>query len=503
MGQDFETMRILVVEDNQEWRSNLREMYERIDGCHCETGSATTVDEAREMLRKGTWDLLSLDINLGTDEELQQAPPKELYRYCGLTLLEDAAKKNWVRGVIVISGVQFEDFRSAEDEDLAELDDTIKNLFPNAVCLTKLPKVTIERNIFNFRQRISAQRLISLASPAYVLDIRGAQHYTSDPQVVISTKTSPVTQKACDAKYSEFLYRLARQSRIGRRRLSADELIDIHPDLPNSAQRIVDDVRRYLSSNGINWRLIFAGTVRTGLYLHDSIRLVSVEHMKYTLMIEDSDNTEDVCVSIEFGRGRAKQTRPFNGPDAMLLMFLRGVHENITFVPAERVCQCYGQSIAGLSPQEIRKTARRLISEFETRLRTGDFPIDPDALLRGNDVGVGWRLAENVHIPSASVYAVPSTLMDSNACDECASGVNEKDDYKEFLHRYLAFIKKNAVQLFGDRDERECTLLLFHWWRGELDKGAQQVKLTFEDAENKIVTLRTKWKELGGPSLED
>jgi len=172
-------LRVLVVEDQDQWRRAIINMYKDILGKdRCTAHSAETAEEALEMLEQGGYDLLSLDINLSAHAKGGN----------GMDVLEDAAAEGLANGVVVITGAAYDEELEAAIFDAGNrkvarvaLGPYVSNWFEGKnTVLLKDPDDPIEQQVAFFKRHLTAELLKKLAAadeeppavqPPYTLDI--------------------------------------------------------------------------------------------------------------------------------------------------------------------------------------------------------------------------------------------------------------------------------------------------------------------------------------------
>lgn len=132
-------MKILIVEDEEEWRNGLESLFKASFGDSSEVRTASNATDAARLLDRGGWDLLVLDILLGGTD--------------GRSLVRRAAERWACRAVIVITGMQAGDPIETELPDgsrsVVMLRDYVERYFPGrkSQCLTKNRKGTLAQNL--------------------------------------------------------------------------------------------------------------------------------------------------------------------------------------------------------------------------------------------------------------------------------------------------------------------------------------------------------------------
>ena len=192
MSKKKQNTRILVVEDNGEWRRALVDMYKSILGDrNCTVLSAETPQEAIDMLEDGDYQLLSLDINLSTHAEGGN----------GMDVLEEAAGRELVNGVVVITGVMHDEKLEVAIPDKDRLltaqialGDYVNSWFvgPERNCvLYKRPIIPPAEQIEDLQAKLPAERIRALVAPKGAAPSFPPPYYlsfhtqTSPPRVVV------------------------------------------------------------------------------------------------------------------------------------------------------------------------------------------------------------------------------------------------------------------------------------------------------------------------------
>ena len=181
--------RVLVLEENAEWREALAGMYRSILGHRGEVIVASDTAVAERQLKRQPVDVLSLDLNLSEGRAGSEGPL--LCDTGRLQLIEVAAKRRWAAGVILITRSEAEDgdgrsrdSSPADEEKLNEAtvspDEFVRRRFDErGLVLNKPARWDLPTTISRFEELIR-RRLPDLARPGYTLQFGGT---TYEPRV--------------------------------------------------------------------------------------------------------------------------------------------------------------------------------------------------------------------------------------------------------------------------------------------------------------------------------
>ena len=504
--QTAKQISILIVEDDHNWHHSLRNMYEEILKNKCIVKIAKTVSEAEEMLSAEDYDLLSLDINLGDNITPDSNGFKPQAN--GLDLLAKAARKNWVNGVIVISGILTDEkVRQIIHKDqigavITGLHSEVERFFPGFnLTLHKNPQLNepnwYENNISEYKKTLTPQILNDLASPSYILDVSGAEYNVLKPKASISSKSlSGKKPTQLHDKFARFLYLLARKMRTKNDdgRVTGDELLEIFQSTKTS-QIAIDSVKKELRNKFIDTDLLIEGTPKKGFSLNDSVIIKGVDaKFKETYILEFATgyDARDTAVKIGFHRNRKKCERSFTGDDAMFLLELAN-QANVESLAAKIVCKRFGHDISGADDKVILETARRLIADFSNRLCDHKLTIEPYKLICAASDGSGWILNDDyVQVKNSSSY-IHRTGLDERKLSKSQSkkdpviDIDDKIDAEDFL-------KKHENE-FGKMHADWISNLLNG---SSLHDIANDYNREPDEVEDEINSLKAKWKILAG-----
>ncbi|MBC8359425.1 MAG: response regulator [Candidatus Aminicenantes bacterium] len=165
-------IKVLVVEDDANWKEALCQMYKQIIP-QCHVNSASSGIDALRMIENGEkFDLLSLDINLGITHPKTEVghPDLNVYGADGRSVLRRAHELNACKGLIVITGLAYDTTLALVIPDLEEskrvrmtLHAYLQDLFPGKnLYLKKYPESKIPESIRVFMKALSCKRLLSL-----------------------------------------------------------------------------------------------------------------------------------------------------------------------------------------------------------------------------------------------------------------------------------------------------------------------------------------------------
>ena len=197
-------MNILVVENEAQWRMALKDMYLRALGRGSHTVEvAGSIAEARNALRVGRHDIMSLDINMALTTP--QAGAGSTVDACGLDLLHYAHRQGKAEAVIVISGCTWDTKLAwvidSEDEEIeirANMAGILESTFGNRGRFFPKPDpalVSMEASIAVWQNTITKGYLHSLAeggllATPYVLD---PGHAVYPEEIVVKSRDGIVT----------------------------------------------------------------------------------------------------------------------------------------------------------------------------------------------------------------------------------------------------------------------------------------------------------------------
>jgi hypothetical protein len=261
-------IRVLILEENQQWRKGLAEMYATILGHHGEIRTASDHPLAERMLRKQPVELLSLDLNLAPGARERASEPLK----CDsgrLQLIEIAANKHWAKAVVLITraGAGGEDrFVLCDQDKLNEATvsphEFVRRRFSEKGLVLNQPSHwDLATSLTHFEELIR-RRLPELARTGYTLRFGGTAH---DPRVSIEADRRQVT--ALEGNDALLLASLVMVERAGeflsdrsvveiyRGRAEAESLTPEH--ITRLAQREIDSLRRRLQRRGANDRALF------------------------------------------------------------------------------------------------------------------------------------------------------------------------------------------------------------------------------------------------------
>lgn len=506
---------ILIVEDKEVWANKLRTMYEDILGTDCLVRIADTYGKAEDMLkdRKQDWDLLSLDINL---EDAN-----------GLDLLEMARQTNWVKGAIVISGIEFDmGHIPIPSEEVAQLrvklPTEVQEIFPGAMLLSKNPlsyspdvdsvndPEVIDKIIEAFKKDLTADILRELASPSYKLDVSEAEYDVVEPRVSIALKSSPKKTTLITGKYARLLYLLARKkkTREDYGRVSKYELLSIFFHT-TTAQSTIDSVKRHLHTKGIDPSFVIEGSPKIGYSLVDTVECSGVDRKfepNYTLVVNQGYGPNDISVTIKFNREGREDKRNFSDSDAMFLWDLAVLRESLESISATRVLERFEPNFDAVDKKAILETAREKVSEFKDRLRENEKPLDPYRIITSNNANTGWRLNKDVevvglkevfkHLGLDETKLGLDHIKKQSPDREVEDGENERK-VRDFEKKHIEFLKENK-QYFTPWEVKLAMAIESGVSAKDI---AEEQGLETDEIEAAIIALKKKWRDLGGPDL--
>jgi hypothetical protein len=271
--------RVLVLEEDAQWREALAGMYRSILGRGGEVATASDSAVAERQLKRQPVDVLSLDLNLsegraGTSDVADNGPL--LCDTGRLQLIEVAAKRRWAGAVIVIthSGADGQSRFIACDEDklneaTVSPDEFVRRRFDDrALVLNKPARWDLPTSIARFEELIR-RRLPDLARPGYTLQFGGT---TYDARVAIKTGRQVVA--ALEGADAMLLVTLVVAGRAGEL-VSDRSVLEIYrgrgaaseadaADATRLAQREIDGFRRRLRRHGVNDRALISRVRKSG-----------------------------------------------------------------------------------------------------------------------------------------------------------------------------------------------------------------------------------------------
>ncbi|BAY35390.1 hypothetical protein NIES2107_73020 (plasmid) [Nostoc carneum NIES-2107] len=250
-------IRVLVVEDDPQWRLPIEQMYSDIlpkDSYILSLGSG---EEAVRLLKGGTkFDLLSLDINL----QSTCTSSSEVYAD-GRTVLRNAYELRACSAVIVITGLPYDETLEfitpiERDKLVATLSCYLDDFFGNNLHLTKprLGNLTISDCIEVFKAQLPQKKLLNLcASPSWGYKIQIYDSQSESPDISIKkrgTKAAPVQLKGVHAQLVMALVDAHYEGKI----LSKQEVCAIYyPDFVNIRGSQLPFEKRHELQQKIQW----------------------------------------------------------------------------------------------------------------------------------------------------------------------------------------------------------------------------------------------------------
>lgn len=174
-------IKVLIVEDDAEWRESLCRMYEEIlPACHVDSASSGR-DALRRIENGDRFNLLSLDINLGSTHPRTEAG--HIPGADGRSVLRRAHEKHSCNGVIVITGLAYDEtlIWVMTEEEIKKvrmtLHASLDGLFPKRnLYLQKISTGTPDECISQYKTVLDRKKLESLCAaipgvpPPYTID---------------------------------------------------------------------------------------------------------------------------------------------------------------------------------------------------------------------------------------------------------------------------------------------------------------------------------------------
>lgn len=171
-------IKVLVVEDDANWREALCQMYkEIIPQCHVK--SADSGPSALRAITNGeNFDLLSLDINLGSTHPKTAAgqPDLKVQGADGRSVLRKFHEKNACNGVVVITGLNYDEtitFVIPNENEFRRVRSSLQvflnTLFPSRhLYINKIKDIqTAEDNIKIIRKDLTFDKITSICQPLH------------------------------------------------------------------------------------------------------------------------------------------------------------------------------------------------------------------------------------------------------------------------------------------------------------------------------------------------
>lgn len=259
--------RILVVEDERDWRFPLRDMYQEIlSDLSPVVQSATWGQEAIQALEAEHFDLLSLDINLSQDHprDASGQPDLSVPGIDGTDVLEFAAERKACNAVVVITSILSTEsaefvIRDAERRRRVLMTpiEYVNRLFPDrAKVLHKRPGISVAESIQQYRevltpgvlrQMIGSREAEPSVLPPYALDY---DDRATPPRITVKSRTRRGALVSVDREdYRLFFAALVAMRKEGFTTTDRDleRLFEGHRDV----QVAVNGLRRELRQKGI------------------------------------------------------------------------------------------------------------------------------------------------------------------------------------------------------------------------------------------------------------
>ena len=269
--------RVLVLEEDAEWREALAGMYRSILGHRGAVTSASGAAVAERQLRGQPVDVLSLDLNLseshGGREEGGERPL--LCDTGRLQLIEVAGKRRWAGAVVLITRDQGGESRfiACDEAKLNEAtvspDEFVRRRFgERGLVLNKPARWDLPTSIARFEELIR-RRLPDLVRPGYTLCFGGTVY---DPRVSIEAGRETVA--AFEGADAMLLTALVVAGRAGEL-VSDKSVLEIFrgggaacstnaAGTTRLAQREIDSFRRRLRRQGVNDRALVRRVRKSG-----------------------------------------------------------------------------------------------------------------------------------------------------------------------------------------------------------------------------------------------
>lgn len=262
-------MKILVVEDNYDYRQALIEMYQQIfDKIAVQIDHAVTGKEAIEMLKKNKYDLLSLDINLSENlhkNEQGKLRDIDITGACGMDVLDVAGKRKSCTGVVVITLLENDPNldliipdKQKQNRLQMTIDSNLRKYFSNtSLRLSKRPidKVSISEQIVIFKEELTLDQIRSLCDVRYAITIGSNQF----PYQITINSQNTGQQIYIQEEDVELLYRLTQRKRGNKdpRYVTKEEVVECYQHCnPRTLQatRLIENCCRRLQKSGIDTR---------------------------------------------------------------------------------------------------------------------------------------------------------------------------------------------------------------------------------------------------------
>jgi hypothetical protein len=255
-------VRILVLEEDPQWRQALSAMYERVLGQRGQVLHAADAASAERQLRREPVDVLSLDLNLS--EKRSESDDANAPLMCDtqrLQLVDLASKRRWTKAVVLITKPEADGqsrFIACDEEKLNEAvvspDEFLRRRFADrGLVLNKPPRWDLPMSLGHFEDLIR-RRLPDLAGGGYVLRFGGTDY---EPRATIEAAGKPIA--ALEGRDALLLYALAKLKPDGEFLSDQSALRiyrggDDHEGVSTTplAQREVDSFRRRLTKHGVN-----------------------------------------------------------------------------------------------------------------------------------------------------------------------------------------------------------------------------------------------------------
>lgn len=196
-------IKVLVVEDDANWKEALCQMYKEIIP-QCHVNSASSGLDALRMIENGEkFDLLSLDINLGITHPKTEVghPDLNVHGADGRSVLRRAHELNACKGVIVITGLAYDTTLALvipDKKDLmrvkSTLDEYLEDLFPGRkLYLQKIAGCTAVECVSQYKKVLKREKIIRLCKVLPSVPPPYTVHYSGNevaPSISIRSRSN-------------------------------------------------------------------------------------------------------------------------------------------------------------------------------------------------------------------------------------------------------------------------------------------------------------------------
>lgn len=276
-------IKVLVVEDDANWKEALCQMYKEIMP-QCHVNSASSGPDALRMIENDEkFDLLSLDINLGIAHPKTEVGHLDLnvHGADGRSVLRRVHELNACKGVIVITGLAYDTTLPLvipDKNDLmrvkSTLDEYLENLFPGRkLYLQKIAGCTAVECVSQYKKVLKREKIIRLCKvlprvpPQYTIDYYSGTELA--PSILIRSRSDRAAfMQITDKGDALFLYYLGKLKATDPFFVTKDMVCGIYrgkqsknlnkSELSQYAETDINSLRRRLRKGGIDPSALFS-----------------------------------------------------------------------------------------------------------------------------------------------------------------------------------------------------------------------------------------------------